>query len=165
MQCCIEGRPVTVEEFEQNQRRNIGYGDLMKDEGEIAGVPNPRKALSITGMDYESASKYLYEQFGRRYLGRAGTSEEPAFFLFGKSLFNEFLWSITGPVLLSNKQWMAKDGEEILKISDMTIPHIEDCIRTLQRNRVLMGDGFISAFNSELKRRDSLSIEGGFNCL
>jgi len=44
----------------------------------------------------------------------------------------------------------------------MSTSHIESCIKMLKRNRTYIGDGFISAFNSELKRRDSLSIEGGW---
>ena len=65
---------------------------------------------------------------------------------------------------IDKRKWETKDGK-ILSFEDMTTSHIENCIRMLTRNRTYMGDGFISVFNSELKRRDSLSIEGGFNCL
>jgi len=53
---------------------------------------------------------------------------------------------------IEKREWETKDGK-ILSFEDMTTSHIEHCIKMLTRNQTCIGDGFILAFNYELKRR------------
>ena len=49
--------------------------------------------------------------------------------------------------------WETRDGQ-ILKVTDMTTRHIQNCLRMLERGNSPYADPFIGMFEKELERRD-----------